>query len=150
MKRTAVIIGLCFFSVASLYPQRSIDEKTVLELKNRSDQFIGKIYETDYQGAFEYARTFPLAISPERIATLEETVQSQLSGILEIYGKILQAQYIGYNALSDFLLRFIYVVRFERHFIWWQLVYYRGEFDWQLSSIKYNDDTDTLMDITFR
>ena len=150
MKRTAVIIGLCFFSVASLYPQRSIDEETVLELKNRSDQFIGKIYETDYQGAFEYARTFPLAISPERIATLEETVQSQLSGILEIYGKILQAQYIGYNALSDFLLRFIYVVRFERHFIWWQLVYYRGEFDWQLSSIKYNDDTDTLMDITFR
>ena len=150
MKRTLLIFGLSVLSVVSLFAQRTIEEDTVRELKNRSDQFIAMIYETDYQGAFEYARSFPLAISSERIASLEETVQSQLSGILEIYGKILQAQYIGYNALSDFLLRFIYVIRFERHFIWWQLVYYRGEFDWQLSSIRYNDDTDTLMDITFR
>ena len=150
MKRTLLIFGLSVLSVVSLFAQRTIEEDTVRELKNRSDQFIAMIYETDYQGAFEHARSFPLAISSERIASLEETVQSQLSGILEIYEKILQAQYIGYNALSDFLLRFIYVIRFERHFIWWQLVYYRGEFDWQLSSIRYNDDTDTLMDITFR
>ena len=137
-------------SITSICAQRSTAEETVLELKNRSDQFISRIFETDYTAAFELARSFPLAISIERLTDLEETVKSQLPGILEVYGKILQAQYIGYNALSDFLLRFIYVVRFERHFIWWQLIYYRGEVDWQLSSIKYNDDTDSLMDITFR
>ena len=150
MKQIALSIVLCMFCIASLFAQRSIEEETIFELKDRSDRFMSMIFDADYEGAFEYARSFPLAISPERIASLEETVQSQLSGILEIYGKVLQAQYIGYNALSDFLLRFIYVVRFERHFVWWQLVYYRGEFDWQLSSIKYNDDTETLMDITFR
>jgi len=108
------------------------------------------VRDGDFVSAFDHARTLPLAIRDNSLDTLEEKATSQLAGIRDAYGEILEVQYIGYNALADFLLRFIYVVRYETGFVGWQLVYYRGESAWLLSIIRYNADAAALMDITFR
>ena len=150
MKASIATSLILLFSFTSAFGQRATGESEITTLRERSDQFMTHVRDGDFASAFDHARTLPLAISSDRLATLEEKATSQLSGILEVYGEILEVQYIGYNALADFLLRFIYVVRYETHFVWWQLVYYRGASAWQLSGIRYDDDSAALMDITFR
>ena len=120
------------------------------ELRERSDKFIGLIYEGRYQEAFELIRNLPIAISSENLSSLQDTVETQLDEIVNVYGDKLEVQFLGYNSISNFLVRYIYVIRYAYHFLWWQLVYYKGPEDkWLLSSIAFDDDTKALMDLAF-
>lgn len=150
MKASIATSLILLFSLASAFGQRATGESQITTLRERSDQFMTHVRDGDFASAFDHARTLPLAISGDGLASLEEKATSQHSGILEVYGEILEVQYIGYNALADFLLRFIYVVRYESGLVWWQLVFYRGSSAWLLSIIRYNADAAALIDITFR
>jgi len=150
MKASIATMLILLFSFTSAFGQRFTEDSEITALRGGSDQFMAHVRDGDFVSAFDHARTLPLAIRDNSLDTLEEKATSQLAGIRDAYGEILEVQYIGYNALADFLLRFIYVVRYETGFVGWQLVYYRGESAWLLSIIRYNADAAALMDITFR
>ncbi len=149
--RIAIVLLLLIWCVTiPVTAQRSIDDEEVAALRTRSDLFISLVYEGSYADAFELVRSYPVAVTRQNLSSLQETVESQLDDIVNVYGAKLEAKYIGFNAVSDFLIRFIYVIRYEKHFLWWQLVYYRGaEDEWLLSSIAFDDDTKELMNQTF-
>ena len=149
MKRLAISVLLSTLVISGAFAQRTVDEKTVSELQIRSNAFIGLIYQGDYQEAFDFIRGYPRAISIEKLDALQASAEVQLEDIKQIYGEKLEAQYIGFHALSDFLLRFVYVVRYEWHIVWWKVVYYRGAEDaWLCSSVSYDDNQDELMDLS--
>ena len=150
MKRVPALLCIVVFATCAVFAQRTVDEETIKTLQQRSVAFVGLVYQGDYAEAFDFVRGYPRAISNENLDELEVRAAKQLEEIQNAFGEKLEAQYIGFNALSDFLLRFIYVVRYELHFVWWQIVYYRGAEDtWLCSTISYDIDQDALMNLTF-
>lgn len=150
MKRVLVFPCLFLVVLVSVSGQRQVGEEVVDGLKNLGGTFVALVNEGSYAKAFELIRNAPRAIGDEQLDTLEESASQQLERVREAYGEILETQYIGYNSLSNFLLRFVYVTRYQRHIVWWQVVFYRGIEDrWLFSSISYEDDVDALMDLTF-
>lgn len=150
MKRMIFALGICLLVTSPAIAQKTIDEETISELQQLSSQFMALVYEGKYQEAFDVIRNTPRAIGDEQLAALQSSAAEQLEQITGVYGAKLEAQYIGFNSLSNFLLRFIYVTRYERHIVWWQIVFYRGADDtWLFSTISYDDDMDALMGLTF-
>jgi hypothetical protein len=150
MKRLAIIMTIFLLATVSASAQRAIGEDTVQELQKRSSAFIALIYQSDYQKAFDFIRGYPSSISTENLDSLQASAAVQLEDIKQIYGEKLEVQYIGYNSLSNFLLRFVYVIRYEWHLVWWQVVYYRGAEDaWLCTSVSYENDYEALFDLTY-
>ena len=149
MKRYIWAILILIVIVSPLIAQQAVDDKTIEALLARNTRFIDLILEDSYKDAFDYIRSFPNAIKDTDFDTLQITAESQLPQIVPMYGRKLDAKAIGYNVISDFMLRALYVVRHERHFVWWQFIYYRGEYrgrgEWLLSSISFNDNAGELM-----
>ena len=83
-------------------------------------------------------------ITAEQIEALIQQVEQQKPGMDERYGKSVGYELIRNDTIHDSLIRAIFLHRFERHAVVWQLLWYRGKDGWVLSNISYTDQLPQL------
>ena len=83
-------------------------------------------------------------ITAEQIEALIQQVEQQKPVMGERYGKSVGYELIRNDTIHDALIRAIFLHRFERHAVVWQLLWYRGKDGWVLSNISYTDQLPQL------
>jgi hypothetical protein len=146
MKRKALTI--LFLLIAGAAFTQSVDPATMTSLEDLSRSFLELVYAGSYQEAFDLVRSSPVAIAAEQLDALQATAAEQLEAVQEVYGAKLGLSTVGRRAVSDFLVQYVYVIRYEWHFVSWQIIFYRGVGDrWLFSSISYDDKVEGLLEL---
>ena len=100
--------------------------------------FMLKLVNDTVQDAFnELQPYFPI---PEtEFAMLEMQTYQQLDLVKSRYGTILGYSLVEEQTISDTVLRFVYLLRFERHAIRWMFYFYKPDDTWFFNEFYFDD-----------
>ena len=117
---------------------------TVDDVKVVTSAFLDFAVSGEFNQAFDYIGARPTGISEDDMADLEVQVIQQLTAIEDLYGRTVDYRLIEENLVSDFVLRLIYVVRYENYIIRWRFLYYNPRGTWKLVSLFFDDQLEDL------
>ncbi len=142
MKPILVITCILIFTT----PLLSIDIYTGMdkaELKNFSDNIMLLIKDEKFKDAFTVIRKFwPMPES--EIDMLEMQTTKQLDMVKARFGSALEFILIDQREIKDNFIRYIYVIKYERHITRWEFIYYKPKTKWLLNTFKWDDDVSKL------
>lgn len=142
MQKTLNLI-LALFIIQCANAQSYLKSKE--DITKYSDKIIIHIRNQEYANAFEEIHKYwPL---PENeLEQLESQTVKQFNLVADRFGNIIGSDFIKDKTIKDFVLRKIYVIRFEKHMIRVQFTYYRNDKGWVLNGFKWDDDFEELFD----
>ena len=73
-----------------------------------------------------------------------DNLKVQTSSAMKLYGKSLGIGFIKEQRYGDFIVRLLYILKFEQLPLAWEFYYYKPETEWQLVNIQFKDDLDLL------
>ena len=76
---------------------------------------------------------------------LESLTIKQFNSVSDRFGKTKGYEFITDLKINDFLLRKVYILKFERHMIRVLFTYYNSGEGWIINSFKWDDTIDTLL-----
>ena len=83
---------------------------------------------------------FPMS----EIDSIQEQTTGQLSGVTGRFGNPFSTAFIREEQVSDVVVRYTYVVLYDKHLIRWIFTFYRPRDRWLLNSFKWDDTIDEL------
>ena len=119
---------------------------TIDDVKEVTVAFLDFVVKEEFNQAFDYIGDRPTGISQDNLAQLEVQVIQQLTAIEGNYGRIIDYIMVEEELVSDFVLRLVYVVRYEDYIIRWRFLYYKPRDTWKLASLFFDDQLEDLFD----
>lgn len=97
-----------------------------------------------YRAAFNRFRAYwPL---PEvEIDQAIERIEKGMTKITSRFGKSLGFAFAGRQTSGDFLVRYIYVQKFQNGLVRWSFTYYRPDKHWLVLGVSFDDDYESLL-----
>jgi len=133
MKRFLPLLLLCLplAAIAGESTPKTIAEEFLSSLpRERYDASYGQLFNG----------SFISTSNPQAVANLK----SQTEKLLPLYGTILGYELIQEENFGTSLVRLVYVVKQEKHATVWEFYFYKPRSFWFLSSIKFNDQFNSL------
>ena len=133
MKRFLPLLLLCLplAAIAGESTPKTIAEEFLSSLpRERYDASYGQLFNG----------SFISTSNPQAVANLK----SQTEKLLPLYGSILGYELIQEENFGTSLVRLVYVVKQEKHATVWEFYFYKPRSFWFLSSIKFNDQFNSL------
>ena len=75
---------------------------------------------------------------------LQANTISQIKGIKPRFGKITGSEYIKKETVTNTLIKYTYLLRFERHALRWMFTFYKPNSKWLLNSFQWDDKIQLL------
>ncbi len=108
------------------------------------ETFMQRMIDGDSTVAFELVRPY-LPISKERFERLQAETKKQ-HGLAELqFGKPVEHAFLRADVISDTLLRYRFVEKFEWDLLYWEFVFYRPTHGWMLNRVGFDDNLDVLL-----
>jgi hypothetical protein len=140
-----VIKLACVFIImqTSVFGQEILKDANAVT--KHADKVIHQIEKMNISEAFAELKVYwPL---PENeISSLESQTLRQLNVATDRFGKIIGSSFIIEEKVADFLVRRIYVIRYEKHLIRVMFVYYKNDEGWILNAFNWDDKADDLFE----
>lgn len=137
---TALTALLC---VQSTLAQTPLSTKE--EVAKHSQTVVVLLRNNEFQQAFtELKKCWPLP--QNELEQLESQTVRQFNIVGDRFGTAIGTDLVADKVIKDYVLRKIYVIRFERHMIRVLLTYYKNNDGWILNGFKWDDDIDELFD----
>lgn len=142
MKKTAFAIILFVIFSANAF---ALDEGFlgVREMQEYCERILSHLQGGDVDSAFELIKSQWL-FDPTEIDSVWEQTANQLSGLQDRFGDSFAVSEVGNERVGELLIRFTYVIKYERHVIRWLFVFYKPRTKWILNSFKWDDSIDEL------
>ncbi|MEO1653067.1 MAG: hypothetical protein AAFU64_05950, partial [Bacteroidota bacterium] len=139
-------LGISFLMIYfSLNLSAQVFLKTEAEIKAHADEVMRYMGNNQFDNAFEELdASWPF--KSEELGELKNTTKSQFAEASVRFGKIIGSDFIKEQKVGDYLLRRVYVLRFERHMLPFYIRYYRSQEGWLLSGVTWNDQIDKLFE----
>jgi len=143
MKITIVapaVIALCIATAVSAQ-EKGFPSKEAT--RTYSDKITDLVKADNIEGAFKIIREqwlFP----EEEIANLQTQTVSQLPMLKSRFGKILEKKFMKEEVIEDLMVRYIYIIKYEKHAIRWSFTFYKPGTRWLLNSLKWDASVDEL------
>ena len=80
------------------------------------------------------------------LTQLESQTIEQFNIVSERFGKTIGYDFIGDKTIKDYVLRKIYVIRFEKHIIRVLFTFYKNDKGWILNEFKWDDQLEELFE----
>ena len=101
--------------------------------------------DSEFQKAFTQLQQY--WILPENeLLQLESLTIKQFNLVSDRFGKIIGFDFIKDMTIKDYVLRKIYVLKFEKHMIRVLFTYYKNDNGWILNGFKWDDQMEELLD----
>ncbi|NJK95125.1 MAG: hypothetical protein HC905_09610 [Bacteroidales bacterium] len=138
-----LILFLAILFVQLLNAQKFLTSKE--DLTKHSEKVVLYLKDSKFEKAFgELQEYWPL---PENeLIQLESQTIKQFNMVSDRFGKIIGTDFIKEKTIKDYVVRNIYVIRFEKHMIRILFTYYKNDNGWILNGFKWDDQFDDLFD----
>ena len=114
-------------------------------LVNLTEGFLKEIINKNYGKAFNMIRPY-FPIDESTFDNIKNQTESQLAGIESDFGKLVDYRLVKVKKIKDFVIRYVYVIRYEKHPVRWVFTYYKGKNSWHLDKLQWDDKIDRLFE----
>lgn len=142
MKKIAVAIALFIVFSANAFAL-DVGFLSVREMQEYCERILSHLQGGDVDSAFVLIKSQWL-FDPAEIDSVWEKTANQLPGLQNRFGDILAVSEVGSERVGELLIRFIYVIKYERHVVRWLFVFYKPRTKWILNSFKWDDSISEL------
>lgn len=137
MRTFKLIIGISIFFSSHLAQAKEV--KNEIEARDLTNKFVSLVSLGKIDAAF--AEIKDLVVIPHaELEVLSEKIKAQMPLYLSRYGKSIDGEFISESKVGTSLYKIVYIQKFDRHVIRWQLIYYKPKTVWILNSLKFDDD----------
>lgn len=117
--------------------------KNKAKTRRYADEIIATVAQGNIRGAFEKAKKhWPL--SEKELDNLSQKTVSQLNQIAPRFGDIVGKEFIRKEEVGKSFLRYQYIVKYEKHAVRWNMLFYKPEDEWFLNRINWDDQVEKL------
>lgn len=144
MNKSIFYILLLFITCQVSFAQiKKLDK--IENTKANAESAMKAFFENQIEKGFEIIDPYFPISATEKLGLKDQTVE-QLPTIEESFGKKIDYKLIKEIKISDVLVKYIFVVRFELHMMKFQYTYYNSGKGWILNSFKWDDKISELFD----
>ena len=144
MNRCLIVPLLLFILAGTLFPQVVDPGLDRTDLKKNSEDIMRLLVKEEYNKAFNEVRKI-CPLPGMEIDSLEIQTIKQLSIVKERFGRSIDFILAEEKETVNTFVRFIYIIKYERHVTRWVFIYYKPRNKWILNSFKWDDDVNSLM-----
>lgn len=83
---------------------------------------------------------FPVA----ELKPVQEQAEKNQVSVVERFGQPCGYRLVKEELVPEVCLRYTYVIKYEKHLVRWQFVFYKAKDRWQLNSFKWDDAIEAL------
>lgn len=83
-------------------------------------------------------------ISTKVMDDLGLKMKEQMDVAVTNYGRVLSWQFVKEKTIGDYLVRRLYILRFERYYLKYAFTLYKGARGWMITGFVYNEEIDEL------
>jgi hypothetical protein len=141
--KTAVIFLVSVFLCGGAVLSQDVGFASEREMKDYCQSVVSHIQSGDTDAAFGLIKSEWLFDQAEIDSVKEKTV-SQLAGLQDRFGSPFSTAEVGVERISDFVIRFTYIVKYDRHILRWLFVFYKPKNVWLLNSFWWDDNISEL------
>jgi hypothetical protein len=116
--------------------------------KERLDKVCDTFMQSFSKGRFKEALELlkqNSVLEPEKIDTLQVTIENHSRNVFPAYGKMLSTEFIAERKIKDFIAKRFYILKFDKYPIKFDFTLYKGTNGWTITSFTYNEDLIELL-----
>lgn len=138
----ALALLSCLTATAQVRPIQK--DKQCREL---AELFIQQISRRQYDAAFRLIESHAV-IPADELAKMKDTIAQQHEGIIrQRYGAIIGFERVDDVEVKDVAVKYVFVMKYERHFITWRFIFYKPRKDeYVLAMLDYNDNLNRVFE----
>ena len=135
MKYLQYTLFLLSFSSSTLFAAEHL--KNVRATKRLAENVVLMVKDNSIDQAFKDLKAhWPL--SAEELDNLLAHTKEQRKAVQEHFGKPLSVEFIRTEELGQSLVRHVFIEKFEKHALKWQLSFYKPSEEWIVNSIYWD------------
>jgi len=144
------VIVLCTIVFYSVNPKDLCAQETKI-LKNKEDAewlcelFMVKLTELGTEEAFVTLRPYS-AVTEENFGVFVEQANKIIDIVKPDYGKIVGHVLLQERSVKNIVLRYTYLLKFERHALRWMFYFYRADDEWLFNEFNVDNKLYELFD----
>ncbi len=148
-KSRLVLAALVVAFLASCASDRAFAQDAPLlrsesDVQDLCDRALSNIVNGDISQGIGVLRPYATSISKEDVDALEAQITGQTPTIQKNYGQPLGYLLISKDNLRDTVMRMTYIVKYQKHLIRWNFIFYKPVDSWVLDYFNYDDSIDAL------
>ncbi len=142
MKKAVIAIVILIVFSANAFAL-DVGFLSVREMQEYCERILSHLQGGDVDSAFVLIKSQWL-FDPAEIDSVWEKTANQLPGLQNRFGDILAVSEVGSERVGELVIRFTYVIKYERHVVRWLFVFYKPRTKWILNSFKWDDSISEL------
>jgi hypothetical protein len=115
------------------------------DLTKHSEKVMMFLKDYEFQNAFAEIQKY-CSLPENELTQLESQTIKQFNMVADRFGSIIGTDFIKDDTIKDYVVRKIYVIRFENHMIKVMFTYYKNDKGWALNGFKWDDKFEELFD----
>jgi len=140
MKWIAILIS---FLITTTVHAATLESKDAA--RKLTDQVMLKVASGDLQAGLLLMKPYTIIPESEFKVMLEQT-KLQLPAIQARFGKTLGAEFLYDKVVGKSLLKIVQILKFERHIMRWQFIFYNPDGRWVLNTFNFDDNIRSLFE----
>jgi hypothetical protein len=138
---TAFVLGFILVSCGQKNQVTDNDEQRIDKV---CDTFMQYFSKEQFKDAIQLLKQNSV-IEPEKLDTLQVTIENQAQNFFPAYGKMLSADFITDRKVKDFIEKRFYILKFEKYPLKVDFTLYKSSHGWTITSFNYNEDLMELL-----
>ncbi len=120
------------------------DLKDLSEVRKFADSTMQLIGKGDIRGAFNSLKPYWAGVPDAEIEVAISKTLDQRKLVSSRFGRTLGAHFVDQQVVGDSVARLVYIEKYEKHIIRWQLYFYRPGDRWQFNTFNFDDQIGAL------
>jgi hypothetical protein len=137
-----LLIVLFLFFVIPTHSQTSIDYDKK-SISDSCDRFMKLFQAGQPKESIQILKNISV-LGNESLDKLALKIYDQMDIVSSNYGEVNSYQFVKERIVGDFLVKRLYVLKFDRFYLKFAFTLYKNKTGWKLTSFIYNEDIDEL------
>ena len=140
---------LCLFLLSG-QAAADIEENPKLTTKESTralaEKFMSSLQTGEINESFKIIRSY-MPIPDLEFANMTAKTEENLLYIEPRFGKLLGYELLKEDTIKEYMIRYIYVQKYEQHLLRWFFIFYKAQEEWLINVFYWDDKAQDLFDL---
>ncbi|UDQ99350.1 hypothetical protein AAEX28_04515 [Lentisphaerota bacterium WC36G] len=108
------------------------------QIQNYCNSFLTELKKDDIPKALELFDKKTILLKKEA-DFIKKKISTHIPLMASRYGKIIDIEFVKKETLAPSIIKMVYLLKFEKHFIAWKFYFYKPQDKWLFSQVMYSD-----------
>ena len=137
-------VSVLLFILVSCGQKTQLADSDEQRLDKVCDTFMQDFSKGQFKDAVQLLKQNSV-LEPEKLDTLQVTIENQAQNVFPAYGKMLSSEFITEHKVKDFIEKRFYILKFEKYPLKVDFTLYKSSNGWTITSFNYNEDLMELL-----